>query len=130
MMPQLSEPQAIAALLPLFATSLSGWLSQDRLPKWANALIALVALIGTAFTCVLLSGNFTGNAQASTLLVLGYVALLMSGDLSMLRGFLVVSSGPLSPFAPAPPPAPITPIAQRASLFQQQQNQPPPATGG
>lgn len=128
-MPQLSEPQTIAALLPFFATSLSGWLSQDRLPRRVNALVALVALIGTAFACVLLSGNFTGNAQASTLLVLGYVALLMNGDLSMLRGFLVASSGPLTPLAPAPPAPLASPVARRSSLFQTQQNQ-PPSTGG
>src|SRR5579885_2347588 len=127
LMPQQTVPQAVAALLP----------------KWANALIAFLALVGTAFACVSLSGNFTGNAQTSILLMLSYVAILMNGDLRVLYQFLVAAPSPLAaavvPDAPAP--AAAAPVVSGASLLQQptpgssmsQQNSgqvPPPSHGG
>ena len=60
-MQQPTIPQTIAALLPLLATMLSSWLSTDRLPRWANALIAFAALIVTAISCVVLAGNSLGG---------------------------------------------------------------------
>ncbi len=98
-MPQLTIPQQVAALLPLFATLISGFFSHDRLPRWANALIALIALVATAVVCLWLAGNFTGNAQASVLAVLGYVAILMNGDLRAIYTFLVTVPSPLAALA-------------------------------
>jgi len=141
---QPTTPQAIAALLPLIATMLSSWLSQDRLPRFANALIALVALVMTALVCAVLAGNFTGNQQASLLAVLGYVAILMSGDLRVLYQFLVATPGPLAaalappqPLAPSPistaktPPQPISfPSSQQSGPQQGSGMRIPPTTGG
>ena len=127
---QLSTSQQLVAILPLIATVLSGWLSQDRLPRAANALIALIALIGTALLCAFLAGNFTGNAQASLLAVLGYVALLMNGDLRVLYQFLVALPGPLAALAPVPTPAAKTPPGPQAIAYPASQQQPPPSFGG
>ena len=123
---QPTTPQAVAALLPLIATMLSSWLNQDRLPRVANALIAFVALIGTAGLCVLLAGNFTGNPQASLLAILGYVAILMNGDLHVLYQFLVALPGPLAALPPAPPPTAKTPPPQAIGYPSRQQ---PPQQG-
>src|SRR5579871_3942909 len=101
-MPQLTIPQEVAALLPLLATMLSGFFSHDRLPRGVNALIALVALVATAVACLWLAGNFTGNAQASVLAVLGYVAILMNGDLHAIYLFLVTAPSPLAAMVSSP----------------------------
>lgn len=98
---QLTIPATIAALLPLVATMLSSWLNDDNLQPGVNALIALIAILLTATGCELLAGNFTGNVAASFLGILGYVGVLMSGDLSMLYQYLVAKPSPLSkPVAP------------------------------
>jgi hypothetical protein len=129
-MPQLTIPQGVAALLPLISTMLSGWLAQDRLPRWANALIALVALVGTAILCLVLAGNFTGNAQASVLAVLGYVALLMAGDLHTLYQFLVAVPSPLAAaLVEGTPPDPQA-TQPRRIVSPPRPVKPPPASGG
>ena len=89
-------------MLPLLATMLSGFFSHDRLPRGVNALIALVALVATAVACLWLAGNFTGNAQASVLAVLGYVAILMNGDLHAIYLFLVTAPSPLAAMVSSP----------------------------
>lgn len=128
-------PLGIAAVLPLFATMLSSWLAQDQFPKFANALIAFVALVGTAIACVTLAGNFTGNAQVSILATLGYVAVLMQGDLSVLYEYLVSTQGPLNALKPpTQQPDPNATIPRLASVppraSAQNTTQQPPTTGG
>ena len=145
-MPNLTIPQQVAALLPLLATMLSGFFSHDRLPRSVNALIALIALVGTAIVCLLLAGNFTGNAQASVLAVLGYVAVLMNSDLRVLYTFLVTSPSPLVALMPNAPTAAAPLVPASASSRSQVGPQPiqfpisqttpgnssggPPTTGG
>ena len=129
---QPTPPQAIAALLPLLATMVSSWLSQDRLPRFANALIALVALVMTALVCAVLAGNFTGNQQASLLAILGYVAILMHGDLHVLYQFLVAAPGPLAAALAPPPPlaAPPAPTAKTPPQPISFPSSPQPPQGG
>lgn len=111
---QVTSPQSIAALLPFISTSAASWLSHDRLSGWVNALIAFVALVGTAALCVWLAGNFTGNAAESVSAVLLYVGVLMNGQFAALQKFLVAAPSPLvggsaaAPAArtPAPPQTP------------------------
>lgn len=105
-------PTAIAALLPFLATALSSWLSDDHLPQKVNALIALAAIVLTAISCELLAGNFTGNWAASFLGTLGYVTILMQGDLSVLYQYLVAKPSPLKPQPPAPQPIVLPPTKQ------------------
>jgi predicted PurR-regulated permease PerM len=137
-MQQPTLPQTVAMALPFLATMISSWLSQDRLPRLANALIALVAIAITAICCVVLAGNFTGNLRTSVMATLGYVAILMQGDLRVLYQFLVDAPGPLAAaLAPEPPPAAKTPPPQAIMYPSQSQQQPPqggsvikPPTGG
>ena len=131
---QLTIPTAIAALLPLFATMLSSWLNDDSFKPGINALIALIAILLTAGACELLAGNVTGDPAASFLAVLGYVGVLMTGDLSVLYQYLVAKPSPVS--GPTPPananpvrvptaltlPPNATPVPPRASAQ-------PPTTG-
>jgi hypothetical protein len=118
---QLTIPTTLAAVLPLIATMLSGYLSSDQLKPGINALIALAALIVTALACFFLAGNWTGNWTASILSILGYIALLMSGDLSVLRQWLTTSA-PLPLYhRPTPTPTPAsaqTILKRRASAGQ------------
>lgn len=114
---QLSVPQDLAFILPLVAAGLTRWLSSDRLAAWANALIALVFLVGVALVCAWLSGTFLlGSPQASVLAVLAYVALLMNGSL---RTILLYLESIPSPFdAPKPSPVnsnPVTSIGTSAA---------------
>jgi hypothetical protein len=108
----LTIPVSIAAILPLLATALSSYLNDDHLKPRTNALIALTALLVTAIACELLTGNFTGNWSVSVLGIIGYVALLMHGDLSVLYAFLMLTRSPL---APSPWVQPLrTPVVTRA----------------
>jgi hypothetical protein len=93
----LTIPVSIAAILPLLSTALSSYLNDDHLKPRTNALIAFVAILGTATGCELLTGNFTGNWSVSVLGIIGYVALLMHGDLSVLYAFLMLTRSPLAP---------------------------------
>lgn len=94
---QLTVPVAIAALLPWLALALSSWLSNDGLQPGINALIALLAILGAAIGCFLLAGNFTGNWAESVLAVLGYVGILLNGDLATLRDYLFNKRSPTTP---------------------------------
>ena|SRR5258708_738346 len=93
---QLTIPTAIAAILPLLATMLSSWLNDDHFRPGINAGIALAFILLTATACELLAGNVTGNISVSFLAVLGYVGVLMSGDLSVLYQYLVAKPSPVS----------------------------------
>lgn len=103
-------PQSVAALLPFLATALSSWLSHSTLKPALNALIAFVALVSTAVASAYLAGNFTGNLQASILVVLAYVVFLMQNDFKTLLQFLVSVPSILNGFTQAS-----TPIPARAS---------------
>ena len=119
-MPNLTIPQQVAALLPLLATMLSGFFSHDRLPRGVNALIALIALVGTAIACLWLAGNFTGNAQASVLAVLGYVAILMNGDLRAIYLFLATAPSPLAALVTPNAPTAAAPLAPASASSRSQ----------
>jgi|SRR5690348_1611650 len=97
----LTIPTVVAALLPLFTTMLSSWLNSDHFPAGLNALIALTALLLTAVLCELLSGAIPLTWPLRFVAVLGYVAILMNGDLSVLYAYLVAKPGPIGP-KPAP----------------------------
>jgi hypothetical protein len=109
-------PQGVAALLPFAATMISSWLSHLKLPNWANALIALVFLVGTAVGSLFLAGNITGNLQASILLVLGYVFVLMNGDLKTLTQFLLYAPSPLAALVPITPTAPSSVVVPQPAV--------------
>lgn len=107
-MPELTLPTAIAAGLPWFATFLSAFLASDRFKPGVNAVIAAIAILTTATVCTILAGDFTGNAQVSFLAIIGYVMLLMHGDLHLLYHYM--ASNVTSPIdlllGPPDPPAP------------------------
>lgn len=94
---QLTIPDTIAAILPFLATALSSWLSDDKLKPGINALIALCAILASAVACELLAGNFTGNWAISFLGTLGYVVLILEGDMSVLYGYLLRKPSPVAP---------------------------------
>lgn len=89
-------PTTIAALLPLFATILSSWLNDDGFKPGVNALIAFFALLLTAIVCLLLSSSIPLTWPLRVVAVLGYIGVLMNGDLSVLYGYLVGKSSPVS----------------------------------
>ncbi len=95
-------PQSVAAILPFLATALSSWLSHSTLKPAINALIAFVALVGTAVGSAYLAGNFTGNVQTSILVVLAYVVFLMQNDFKTLLQYLVNVPSVLNGFTQAP----------------------------
>ena len=99
-------PQSVAALLPILATALSSWLSHSTLKPGINALIAFVALVGTAIGSAYLAGNFTGNVQTSILVVLAYVVFLMQNDFKTLLQYLVSVPSVLNGFTKASSPVP------------------------
>lgn len=138
----LTIPAAIAAILPLLATMLSSYLNDDHLKPGTNALIALAAILITATACEVLAGNVTGNWAASFIGVLGYVGVLMNGDLATLYGYLVAKPSPLAPPAPArstptasvvtkayTPPTPLV-LSQGASPVPQRASAPTDTTPG
>lgn len=100
-------PTTIAALLPLGATALSSWLNDDNLAAGANALISLVLILIAAIACMLLSASVPVTWPLRLLAVLGYVGVLMNGDLSVLYGYLVKKP---SPIAPRPAPVNVNPL--------------------
>ncbi len=113
-------PVAIAAALPIGGEMLARGLTDDQLKTWQNALIAAFALVIVAIGCAWLAGNFTGNLQASILIIIAYIALLMRGSLAMLYQFFDLAASPLAPKL-----APVIPIPRRASAAQ---NKPPDNT--
>lgn len=117
-MPMPTIPQSIAILLPFAASSIASWLSHDRLSGWANALIALFALVGTAVGAWLLAGNFTGNVATSVSAILLYVGVLMQGQLQVLQQFLLAAGSPLvhGGAAPAAATAQRTPSAPASNV--------------
>lgn len=117
-------PQAAAALLPFLATILSRWLADDRLKAGENAAIAAFFLLATAIVCAWLAGNFTGNAQASVLVVLSYVTYLMRGDLVTLLLFFDLAPSPMANARFGPPPSPSRP----APTVIMTPDAPPPAS--
>lgn len=107
-------PQDIAIGLPFVASLFTHYLMADRLRAWQNALIAAVFVIGTAIACIWLSGTFIpGDPQASVLLVVAYVVMLMRGPLSVLAAFF--ASVP-SPFDASPAPANPNPVRVPTAL--------------
>ena len=124
-------PQSVAAILPFLATALSSWLSHSTLKPAFNALIAFVALVGTAVASAYLAGNFTGNVQASILVVLAYVVFLMQNDFKTLLQFLVVAPSILNGFtqAPSPVPARASKVSNAAQPVVQQWNVNAPKSG-
>lgn len=117
-------PQSVAALLPILATVLSSWLSHSTLKPAINALIAFVALVGTAVASAYLAGNFTGNVQTSILVVLAYVVFLMQNDFQTLLQYLVSAPSILNGFtkAPSPVPARASKVSNAVSPVMQQWN--------
>lgn len=112
-------PQTLAIILPIAATALSSWLTDDHFKPWVNALIALLAIALTAALCEWLAGNWSGNWAESVAGVLAYTALLMQGDFKILHTFLVRQQSPVSSALGGPPPAnsnPVTPLATRATV--------------
>lgn len=95
-------PQDIAAGLPFAAALIAHWLMSDGLAPWKNAIIAAFFIVGTALACIWLSGTFIpGDPQASVLLVVAYVVMLMRGPLSVLAAFFADVPSPFD--GPAPP---------------------------
>lgn len=110
-MSQLTIPDTLVVLLPLLASALSSWLNDDGFQPGANAFIALSAIIVAAVACELLASNFTFSNPAWFFGILGYTALLMKGDLSVLYAYLLKKSSPVSgskpPQATRPAPTPL-----------------------
>src|SRR5207244_773329 len=110
-------PQSIAALLPILVTMLSSYLTHARLPPWLNALIAALAILLTSVACIWLSGNFTGNIEASVGLVLSYVAFFMRNDFAVLVQYLQAAASPVQ--KALPPTMLVPPRASRVSSAAQ-----------
>lgn len=95
-MDQLTIPDSIAVILPFLATILSSWLNDDGLKPGANALISVGAILIAAIACELLASNFTFSNPTWFIGVLGYVGILMRGDLGVLYNYMVKKSSPLA----------------------------------
>lgn len=105
---QPSIPQDIAIGLPFVAALVAHYLMADGLAAWKNALIAGVFVVGTALACIWLSGAFIpGDAQASVLLVVAYVVLLMRGPLAVLASFFAEVPSPFASGTSSPTPNPV-----------------------
>lgn len=103
MQPTLTIPTVLVPLLPIIGSLASSYLRSDGLKPGINALIALAVLLVTGVLCLTLAGNWSGNWLISISAVLGYITLLMAGDLSVLRQWLFTSA-PM-PLAHKPAPA-------------------------
>lgn len=113
-------PQDVAIGLPFIATWGAHLLMSDNLAPYKNALIAAFAVIVTALLCIWLSGSFIpGDPQASVLLVVAYIVLLMRGPLSVLSAFFADVP---SPFDAKPAPANANPVRVPVALTM-----PPPS---
>jgi hypothetical protein len=98
--------QIIELILPLLAGLVTTLLQQDRLPDWANAIIALVgvgaAAVGTAF----LGGQLTGDVRADILIVVSAaVALQTVPWATPLFDWLRTHTSIGKPAQPTPPPS-------------------------
>lgn len=97
-------PQDIAVGLPFVAALFTHYLMADRLAAWKNAGIAAFFVVATAIACIWLSGTFIpGDPQASVLLVVAYVVMLMRGPLAVLASFFADVPSPFDGPAPANP---------------------------
>ncbi len=111
-------PQDITILLPLLVTLVSGILSHQRLPTWANALIAGSVVVLASLGAVLLGQGFSRDLVADFLLIAAYVAALMASPLlAPLHEWLTLNTpSPIAALVPKRDPAPLfAPVVPRAS---------------
>ncbi|MBA2285850.1 MAG: hypothetical protein H0W02_10225 [Ktedonobacteraceae bacterium] len=111
-------PQTLTIVLPFIVTLVSGVLSQQRLPAWANALIAGTCVVLASLGAVLLGQGFSRDLVADFLLIAGYVAALMASPLlAPLHEWLTLNTpSPIAAMVPKAAPTPMfVPPIQRAS---------------
>lgn len=103
-------PPDIAFIVSLLVSALSNYLRSDKLPRWANALIAILSIVVIALAMVWLTTGFTANLRQDVLLIIGMIVALFSGlkEVSALLDILQAANSPLAP-ASSQPPTPIVP---------------------
>ena len=75
---------------PAIALAISGWLQDARLPRWLDALIALLGVLLTAFGWSLIADKLTDDIVANIVIIAAYSAALIAGPMATLHEWLVV----------------------------------------
>jgi hypothetical protein len=87
----------LAIILSAGASFLSAYLRDKGMGKWANAGIALAALVASAFAVIWLKSGFTGDLKSDTALLLATGIALAGKELFVLIGYLQDAQSPLAP---------------------------------
>lgn len=98
-------PTILTLILPLLVTALTGLLSHDQAPSWANSLIAALVVLGLSIAAALLDQGLTPNLVADFVVIAGYSAALMASPiLKPLYQWLSINTpSPLAALVPAAP---------------------------
>ena len=83
--------ELLTLALPALVACAVGYLSHDRLAAWCNTVIAFVLIVATALLWALFARSLTGNALADSLILAGYISVLMYGPLKPLFAFATLS---------------------------------------
>ena len=102
-MPNITIPDAMTTIIPLLITLLSHYLRSDKLSSFANASIAVAAIIIIAIASAVLSNSWSSDWRAQTLIVLAIVAFLANNEFKAVLDWLLSLDGPLAPATPTPP---------------------------
>ncbi|GCE14211.1 hypothetical protein [Tengunoibacter tsumagoiensis] len=95
-------PDSVLLLLPLLVTVIAGWLSQDTLAPWINALISAVVMIACAALAAMFTDRLVGDLSIDFMLIVAYCyALIKCGVLAPLYRFLLARPSPIAPILPA-----------------------------
>ena len=115
----------VLAALSAAGIAVSGYLSEDQLPTWANSLIAIVTVFVAAIVYAVITGQFTGNFMVTFAAVSGIIGWLMVGPLAPVHTWMTKSwTGPFAALAealsevpveepPSTPGAPTSAVAPR-----------------
>lgn len=109
----------LAIILSGAAAFLSAYLRGAGLSKWANAAIALVALVISAGAVILLTTGFSGSLKDDTTLFLAVAVGLATKEFIAILGYIQDAQSPLAKsYDTMPLVAAQSPVTRRASLRQ------------
>lgn len=108
----------LAIILSAGASTLSAYLRDAGMSKWANAGISLVAFIISTTAVILMSTGFSGNLKSDTTLFLAVAIGLAGKELFALLGYIQQVESPLAPKTQydEQPLAAYPPVTKRASM--------------
>lgn len=95
-------PDYLIPLLGIIVPVIAGWLNDDNLPKWFNAIVAGIIVLFLAFICAILTHSLSGDSALNFMAVAAFFYFLLAGPLAPLHKWLVLSMpSPFKAFASA-----------------------------